>query len=699
MGDEMEQRIPPKENTSMPVIVVQDGNKGELDSSSKVNDVVEPPSAGMIFNCIDELYEYYKTYGNQEGFPVFKKSTKNDKQGRLHFVTLSCGRGGKSRCKREKLVNPSLTMKIECNAKLNARVYDDGVVRVTSVFLEHNHELSPTRARYLPRRRSVGTSMKKRREKIGEAGGTVAKTLASSAVECGGHESEPSLEKVCQNYIDNIDKTRKLCLGVGDAGAVCNYFNRMQEQNSNFYYSLDFNEDGHIRNVFWADEMSRAAYKSFSDAVTFDTTYLTNKYDLPFVTFVGINHHGQPMLFGCGLVSGEDTETFVWLFMQWLACMSGNAPKAVITDQDVAIHKAIEIVFPEARHRWCLWQIMKKIHGKLSCHSNNEQVTATLMQAVYDSMSKGEFDFNWGQMIQKYSLQSNAWLSTLYDNRHRWVPVHVKDSFWAGMSTTQRSENVHEFFEGHVNSKTTLKQFVERYDKALKTKVEKEVQEDLNSFNCYCPCVSHYNIEKQFQQAYTNNKFKEIQEEFKGKMFCYVHSMKEEDDFGVYEVIEDMVVENGLSNQKAEFDVRCSCRLFEFQGILCRHIITLLTVKGVYLVPQKYILPRWRKDFRREHTKVKVSYNNWNSTPEMQRNDLISKRSAMFADFGCTSEENTQIALDFIEQFRQKFNIADPLNYHEMGHIKVCLLEATNRSLTFLLSLLMEEDFAHEERH
>ncbi|RRT46527.1 hypothetical protein B296_00054388 [Ensete ventricosum] len=169
MEEETEQSRATQENTTVAIVVIQDGNKCDLDASPKGKDVVEPPSAGMMFKCIDELYEYYKTYGNQVGFPVFKKSTKNDKQGRLHFVTLSCGRGGKSRCKREKSVNPSLTMKIECNAKLNARVYDDGVVRVTSVFLEHNHELSPTRARYLPRRRSVSTSIKRRREKIDQA--------------------------------------------------------------------------------------------------------------------------------------------------------------------------------------------------------------------------------------------------------------------------------------------------------------------------------------------------------------------------------------------------------------------------------------------------------------------------------------------------------------------------------------------------
>ncbi|KAK2644689.1 hypothetical protein Ddye_019884 [Dipteronia dyeriana] len=134
------------------------------------------------------------------------------------------------------------------------------------------------------------------------------------------------------------------------------------------------------------DARSRAAYKEFGDVLTFDTAYLTNKYDIPFAAFVGVNHHGQSILFGCGLMSNEDTETYVWLFQSWLTCMFGCAPTAIITDQDKAMQKAT-------------------------------------LGATF-----------------------------------------VKDTFWDGMSTTQRSESMHTFFDGYVNSKTTLKQFVEQYE-------------------------------------------------------------------------------------------------------------------------------------------------------------------------------------------------------------------------------------------
>lgn len=124
----------------------------------------------------------------------------------------------------------------------------------------------------------------------------------------------------------------------------------MQYKNSGFFSLMDMDDDLRLKNVFWADARSRAAYQYFGDVVTFDTTYLTNRYGMPFAPFVGVNHHGQSILLGAGLISSEDTQTFVWLFQTWLQCMDGIAPKAIITDQDRAMKNAIAIVFPQTRH-------------------------------------------------------------------------------------------------------------------------------------------------------------------------------------------------------------------------------------------------------------------------------------------------------------------------------------------------------------
>jgi len=54
---------------------------------------------------------------------------------------------------------------------------------------------------------------------------------------------------------------------------------------------------------FLEDARSQAASQYLGDVVSFDMTYLMNKYDKAFTPFVGVNHHGQSILLGCGLLS------------------------------------------------------------------------------------------------------------------------------------------------------------------------------------------------------------------------------------------------------------------------------------------------------------------------------------------------------------------------------------------------------------
>ena len=81
------------------------------------------------------------------------------------------------------------------------------------------------------------------------------------------------------------------------------YFCRIKELNCNFVYDIDLDNEFYVRNVFWVDTGSRATNKAFGDAMTFDTTYLKNNYEMPFAAFVGVNHCRQTSLLEYGLLS------------------------------------------------------------------------------------------------------------------------------------------------------------------------------------------------------------------------------------------------------------------------------------------------------------------------------------------------------------------------------------------------------------
>ncbi|KAH9734196.1 protein FAR1-RELATED SEQUENCE [Citrus sinensis] len=470
--------------------------------ANDVDEIVEPnkcePVLGMLFDNHEEMFAFYKAYGKQEGFPVKVRSTKKGTDGIVKYATFACGRSGKSESKSANALKSKPIVKNGCDAKIGGCLNEDGKWVLRTLNLQHNHGLSPDKARYFLCNRRISASAKKRIEMNNCAGIRIAQNFNSIVVGAGGYENVPFLEKDCRNF---VDKTRRLQLEEGDAMALLKYFQKKQAECNGFFFSIDLDEEDRLKNVFWADSRSRAAYKYFGDVITFDTTYLINKYDMPFAPFAGVNHHGQSILLGCGLISCEDTETFTWLFEAWLSCMSDSPPLSIITDQDRAMQKAIENIFPTTRHRWCLWHIMKKVPEKLAAFKEREGIISSLLSAVYDSLSFDAFEEAWHCMITEYDLWDNDWLNGLYEERHRWVPCYLKGYFWAGMSTTQRSESMNAFFNGFVNSKTNLKQFVKQYENALRRKAELEWQADAKCFSKRTPCVSRYEMERQVEEV------------------------------------------------------------------------------------------------------------------------------------------------------------------------------------------------------
>ncbi|XP_073130762.1 protein FAR1-RELATED SEQUENCE 5-like [Henckelia pumila] len=398
-------------------------------------DIEIEPKVGMKFENENEVFEFYKRYAYHVGFPVRKRTSQKNKQGVVTYIAFTCGRESRRDSNTSTTMKPQPTSQTGCKARLTACSDAAGVWKITGVHLEHNHQTSPTKSRAFRCYRQLNAHVKRKLEVNDIAGIPLHKSYNFVVVEAGGYEKMTFIEKDCRNY---IDKVRKLRLGEGDAAAIQAYFSKMQSLSPGFFFSLDLDDEGRLKNIFWADNRCRQAYKEFGDIVTFDTTYLTNKYDMPFAPFVGVNHHGQSTLLGCGLLSSEDTETFVWLFKIWLKCMEFKSPQGIITDQDRAIQNAIEVVFPNSKHRWCLWHILKKLPEKFGYHCQKASILSSVHELVYESQSTNEFEQGWFSMLDMYELQNNDWLIGLF--RERLAGFHVFSELHFGPKCQQPNE-------------------------------------------------------------------------------------------------------------------------------------------------------------------------------------------------------------------------------------------------------------------
>ncbi|RYQ88598.1 hypothetical protein Ahy_B09g095702 isoform B [Arachis hypogaea] len=218
------------------------------------------------------------------------------------------------------------------------------------VKLSHSHPCSAKKAVHYHEYRKLTMHAKCVIEDNDEAEIRPNKTFLALANESRGPSNLGYSEKDLRNYITARLRTSNVNVDVRE---MINYFMRMKDINPNFFYAINLDNECKFRSAVWVDARCRVSYKYYGDVVSLDSTYNTNKHGLPFVSFVGVNHHGKSTILGCALLGNEEIPSYEWVFRQWVKCME-TAPHRIITDQCKSIFRAIKNVLPDTRHRWCI---------------------------------------------------------------------------------------------------------------------------------------------------------------------------------------------------------------------------------------------------------------------------------------------------------------------------------------------------------
>ncbi|XP_074315417.1 protein FAR1-RELATED SEQUENCE 5-like [Silene latifolia] len=216
-----------------------------------------------------------------------------------------------------------------------------------------------------------------------------------------------------------------------------------------------------------------------------------------------------------------------------------------------------------------------------------------------EDLEAEEFDGKWLEIMDQHIVGDVEWFADCYSIRKQWVMAHCKDlNMGAIMRTTQRSESENSFFKRFEHKSGTLVEFWMRFESAMEQQRHNTKRLDNENRQSNPKLSTKLAIESDEARVYTHDVFEEFQEEV--KYSTDTCSCKGFVVLGNLEVSTVMDAERSR-NFEVQFnpgtlEARCTCRLFERRGLLCRHIIWIYSGNSVKKIPEYAIARRWKKD-------------------------------------------------------------------------------------------------------
>jgi zinc finger SWIM domain-containing protein 3 len=389
-------------------------------------------------------------------------------------------------------------------------------------------------------------------------------------------------------------------VAAGDAQTVISYLSECRVRDPNFFFDYRTDEKGHLKGLLWCDSQSRLDYTAFGDVVVFDSTYKTNRYNLPLVPFVGLNQHGSTVLFACAVTSQETTESYVWMLRTFSNAMDQKHPVSVITDGDLAMQNAIALVWPNSSHRLCIWHIEQCIVRNI----NDGDVKDELRCFLYDCCSVEEVERKWLKFLNEYSVtDTDSWVYQMYERRQIWCAAYHVGKCYLGLRSNQRSESLNSRLQVNLDRKMTLFELVRHFDHCLsRLRLNEAILDFVASSSNPCLELDASDIEKDAAKSFTPSVFGTVQFSIKAAKKCFAMEIDHGDDTITYRVgredkeDREYHVECEISSYEGSLKgISCSCLKLESLGTPCSHIFFVLGALKQRKLPGCCVLKRWTR--------------------------------------------------------------------------------------------------------
>jgi zinc finger SWIM domain-containing protein 3 len=365
------------------------------------------------------------------------------------------------------------------------------------------------------------------------------------------------------------------------------------------------------------------------------------------VPFVGLNHHRSTVIFGCGIISHETTEAYEWMLEVFSEAMSQKHPISVITDGDLAMQRAIRVIWSDSNHRLCVWHIQQNIVRHLS----DDKVKEEFRSFIYDSSSIAEHESKWLDFLERNKVTSEeSWLHQMYQMRKLWCAPYLAGRCFLGLSSNQRSESLNSVLHTHLSSQMTLFKMLEHYERCLSTRRLNETVLNIVSLQSVPytePDAS--SLEVHAAMVFTSSVFKLVRYSLDAVSKCFMSNILDGSDLDGSDLVTFVVAKKDRREKKFEvrcvekqgspYRISCSCRKLECVGTPCSHILYVLgTIKAKEL-PMCCVPTRWTMSARSAYPLPSRNSGMYDYSKSLMRYRELRKLSHAACFRACQSDE------------------------------------------------------------
>lgn len=460
---------------------------------------LDPPEDFITHETPEEAIEALQQWAHDHGYAVYKRRSKK-KQGSLYKIWVDCDRGGIHTSHGAS--RKTSTKKTNCpfSVHLVRQKRDGNVVWKRHVMLpDHNHEASIAPIAHTSYRKRTDEALKLI-ETMTLSGSKARDVLTA----CRQHGHTVSARDI---YNERYNVWSRKLNGMTPIQALLHELEHhgLQEDGTideakSYAYWYTTDEQSRLQNLFFAHPTAMKLLKLNPDVLLLDTTYKTNRFNMPLFRMVGSTSVGTTFDIAFAFVPNESIETYTWcvdcLVELLELCQVTEHVKCLVTDQEDNLKKPLSEALPQAAQILCQWHVCNNVltkaqktwqtkpgaskDEKRKDRHHREDFMAAFRSVMYTPRAL-DLDKAWSELLSTYEAQPGLHdylRKQKWPRRFEWANCWVGTKPHFGNTTTSPIEGSHSGLKAYLGTSSHhLKGVLNEIERMTENKLAKLIDQ------------------------------------------------------------------------------------------------------------------------------------------------------------------------------------------------------------------------------